>query len=57
MAPLAGLKYALGRQEQADYDGYTALADIATGAGIGAVLHVGGGALGDYLTGRVRNSP
>ena len=57
MAPLAGLKYAMGRQEQADYDGYNALADIATGAGIGAVLHVGGGALGDYLTGRVRNSP
>lgn len=57
MAPLAGLKYGMGRQEGADYDGYNALADIATGAGIGAVLHVGGGALGDYLSARVRNSP
>lgn len=56
MAPLAGLKYVMGRQEQADYDGYNVLADIATGAGIGTVLHVGGGALGDWLTGRVRNS-
>jgi hypothetical protein len=53
MLPLAGLKYTLGRQEQSDYDGYSALADVASGAGIGAILHAGGGALGDLLTSRV----
>lgn len=57
MAPLAGIKYGLGRQEQSDYDAYSAISDIAMGAGLGAVLHVGGGALGDWLTSRVRQSP
>lgn len=56
MAPLAAMNYGLGRQEQSDYTAYQAMADIAVGAGLGAALHVGGGALGDWLTDRVLKS-
>lgn len=56
-APLVGLRYGLSQQEQGDYSAMDALADVMTmGAGLGAALHVGGGALGDLLGQRFQRS-
>lgn len=55
-APLVGVNYALAKREQADYSAGSALADLAMGAGMGAALHVGMGAVGDYLDRRMAGS-
>lgn len=52
--PLSGLQYALSKSEQQDYSAVQALTDIATGALIGGVLHVGGGFVKDRITGEYR---
>jgi hypothetical protein len=49
-APLAALRYGLSQQEQGDYSALDALGDVMTmGAGLGALGHVGFGAIGDML--------
>lgn len=52
--PLSGIQYALSKSEQADYSAVQALTDIATGALIGGVLHIGGGFVKDHITGEYR---
>lgn len=52
--PVVGLQYALSKDEQADYSAVQALTDLATGALIGGVLHVGGGFIKDRITGEYR---
>jgi hypothetical protein len=47
--PLVALRYGLSQQEQADYDAWSAMSDLAMGAGIGGVLHPLAGAVGDAL--------
>lgn len=39
-------------QEQADYDAWDSLRNVAFGAGLGATLRVGGGAVADLVVGR-----
>jgi len=55
--PVVALRYGLSKEEQADYDAYSAMSDLALGAGIGGVLHPLIGAAGDFLSARFNRSP
>lgn len=48
--------YLARTQEQADYDGWNSLQNIAFGAAFGATLRVGGGAVADFLKGRTQST-
>lgn len=48
--------YIARTQEQADYDAWTSLQNVAFGAAFGATLRVGGGAVADFLKGRTKST-
>ncbi len=50
-AILEPIVYGVARSEQADYDAYDSLTNLAFGTILGGGLHVAGGAIGDWATG------
>lgn len=50
-AMLEPIVYGVAREEQADYDAYDSLTNLAFGTILGGGLHVAGGAIGDWATG------
>ena len=60
MAPVAGLRLALSRQEQSDYGMYDAARDVAFGSALGGVLHPllgGAGEIGQRVFGGSAPTP